>query len=61
MSENYLEKNRVNGKKKMGMGLNKPCIALGPGFCKAPRMGLSLLQSVTAQLSASLGTESSQG
>lgn len=60
MSENYLEKTRVNGK-KMGMGLNKRCIALGPGFCKAPRMGLSLLQSVTAQLSVSLGTESSQG
>lgn len=61
MSENYLEKNRLNGEKKPGMGLNKACLALGPGFFKAPRAGLSLLQSVTAQLSASLGTESSHG
>lgn len=44
-----------------GKGLNKPCIALGLGFSEASRTGLSLLQSVTAQLSASLGTESSQG
>lgn len=63
---NYLGKTRVNGKnqsqwEKMGMGLNKACIAVGPGFSKAPRSGLSLLQSVTAQLSASLGIESSQG
>lgn len=44
-----------------GKGLNKPCIALGLGFSEAPRTGLSLLQLVTAQLSASLGAASSRG
>lgn len=57
-------KTGVNEKKNWGVGgkdLNKPCIALGLGFSEAPRTGLSLLQLVTAELSASLGAVSSQG
>lgn len=57
-----LEKTGFNRRKCVGeKDLNKPCLALGPVSSEAPRTGLSLLQSVTAQLSASLGTESSQG